>query len=203
MDYIYLQEEEEEGEEEEEMGTQRFDILLQKLMKSRTIVIADEITKQLAQRVLQLLILEQESPKEDIKIFINSPGGDADAGFAIYDMMRFIKPKVKAICAGVAASAAVIILIGAKKEYRFSLENSRILIHQPSTGVHGTASDIQIEASEILKCREKINKLIAVETGQKVEKVENDTKRNYWMSAEEGIKYGLLNKIVKTLDDIK
>ncbi len=202
MDYIYLQEEE-EGEEEE-MGTQRFDILLQKLMKSRTIVIADEITKQLAQRVLaQLLILEQESPKEDIKIFINSPGGDADAGFAIYDMMRFIKPKVKAICAGVAASAAVIILIGAKKEYRFSLENSRILIHQPSTGVHGTASDIQIEASEILKCREKINKLIAVETGQKVEKVENDTKRNYWMSAEEGIKYGLLNKIVKTLDDIK
>jgi ATP-dependent Clp protease protease subunit len=203
-DYIYLQEEEDEGEEEEEMGTQRFDILSQKLMKSRTIVIADEITKQLAQRVIaQLLILEQESPKEDIKMFINSPGGDADAGFAIYDMMRFVKPKVKAICAGVAASAAVIILIGAKKEFRFSLENSRILIHQPSTGVHGTASDIQIEASEILKCREKINKLIAVETGQKVEKVENDTKRNYWMSAEEGIKYGLLNKIVKTLDDIK
>jgi ATP-dependent Clp protease protease subunit len=203
-DYIYLQEEEDEGEEEEEMGTQRFDILSQKLMKSRTIVIADEITKQLAQRVIaQLLILEQESPKEDIKMFINSPGGDADAGFAIYDMMRFVKPKVKAICAGVAASAAVIILIGAKKDYRYSLENSRILIHQPSTGVHGTASDIQIEASEILKCREKINKLIAVETGQKVEKVENDTKRNYWMSAEEGIKYGLLNKIVKTLDDIK
>ncbi len=200
MDYIHLQEE----DEEEEMATPRFDILSQKLMKSRTIVIADVITKQLAQRVIaQLLILEQESPKEDIKIFINSPGGDADAGFAIYDMMRFIKPKVKAICAGVAASAAVIILIGAKKEYRFSLENSRILIHQPSTGVHGTASDIQIEASEILKCREKINKLIAVETGQKVEKVENDTKRNYWMSAEEGIKYGLLNKIVKTLDDIK
>lgn len=203
MDYIHFQEEEEE-EEEEEVNIQRFDILAQKLMKSRTIVIADEITKRLAQRVIaQLLILEQESPKEDIKIFINSPGGDADAGFAIYDMMRFVKPKVKAICAGVAASAAVIILIGAKKEFRFSLENSRILIHQPSTGVHGTASDIQIEASEILKCREKINKLLAVETGQKVEKVENDTKRNYWMSAEEGIKYGLISKIVKTLDDTK
>jgi ATP-dependent Clp protease protease subunit len=205
MDYIHFQEEdEEEEEEEEEMDIQRFDILSQKLMKSRTIVIADEITKRLAQRVIaQLLILEQESPKEDIKMFINSPGGDADAGFAIYDMMRFVKPKIKAICAGVAASAAVIILIGAKKEYRFSLENSRILIHQPSTGVHGTASDIQIEASEILKCREKINNLLAVETGQKVEKVENDTKRNYWMSAEEGIKYGLISKIVKTLDDIK
>ena len=205
MDYIHLQEEdEEEEEEEEEMDIQRFDILAQKLMKSRTIVIADEITKRLAQRVIaQLLILEQESPKEDIKMFINSPGGDADAGFAIYDMMRFVKPKVKAICAGVAASAAVIIHIGAKKEYRFSLENSRILIHQPSTGVHGTASDIQIEASEILKCRAKINNLLSVETGQKVEKVENDTKRNYWMSAEEGIKYGLISKIVKTLDDIK
>ena len=205
MDYIHLQEEdEEEEEEEEEMDIQRFDILAQKLMKSRTIVIADEITKRLAQRVIaQLLILEQESPKEDIKMFINSPGGDADAGFAIYDMMRFVKPKVKAICAGVAASAAVIILIGAKKEYRFSLENSRILIHQPSTGVHGTASDIQIEASEILKCRVKIKNLLSVETGQKVEKVENDTKRNYWMSAEEGIKYGLISKIVKTLDDIK
>ena len=207
MDYIHFQEEdeeEEEEEEEEEMDIQRFDILSQKLMKSRTIVIADEITKRLAQRVIaQLLILEQESPKEDIKMFINSPGGDADAGFAIYDMMRFVKPKVKAICAGVAASAAVIILIGAKKEYRFSLENSRILIHQPSTGVHGTASDIQIEASEILKCREKINNLLAVETGQKVEKVENDTKRNYWMSAEEGIKYGLISKIVKALNEIK
>jgi ATP-dependent Clp protease, protease subunit len=199
-DYIHSQEE----EEEEEMDIQRFDILSQKLMKSRTIVIADVITKRLAQRVLsQLLILEQENPKEDIKVFINSPGGDADAGFAIYDMMKFVKPKVKTICAGVAASAAVIILIGATKENRFSLANSRILIHQPSTGVHGTASDIQIEASEILKCREKINKLIAEETSQKFEKVENDTKRNYWMSAEEGVQYGLLSKIVRTQEDIK
>ncbi len=208
MDYIHSQEEEEEEEEEEgeeeRMDIQRFDILSQKLMKSRTIVIADEITKRLAQRVIaQLLILEQESHKEDIKIFINSPGGDADAGFAIYDMMKFIKPKVKTICAGVTASAAVIILIGAQKENRFSLPNSRILIHQPSTGVHGTASDIQIEASEILKCREKINKLIAEETSQKFEKVENDTKRNYWMSAEEGVKYGLLSKIIRTQEDIK
>ncbi len=197
MNKIYFQ-------EEGERDIQRFDILSEKLMKSRTIVIADVITKQLAQRVItQLLILEQEYPKEDIKIFINSPGGDADAGFAIYDMMKFVKPKVKTICAGVTASAAVIILIGASKENRFSLPNSRILIHQPSTGVHGTASDIQIEASEILKCREKINRMIAMETDQEFKKVENDTKRNYWMSAEEAVKYGLISNIVNAHADIK
>ncbi|ODS34315.1 MAG: ATP-dependent clp protease proteolytic subunit [Candidatus Scalindua rubra] len=197
MNKIYFQ-------EEEERDNQRFDILSEKLMKSRTIVIADVISKRLAQRVItQLLILQQEYPKEDIKIFINSPGGDADAGFAIYDMMKFVKPKVKTICAGVTASAAVIILIGASKENRFSLPNSRILIHQPSTGVHGTASDIQIEASEILKCREKINRMIAMETDQKFEKVQDDTKRNYWMSADEAVKYGLISKIIKAQEDMK
>lgn len=190
-------------QEDEEKGDNRFDILTERLMKSRTIIIADVVTKHLAQKVItQLLLLEQENPKEDIRMFINSPGGDADAGFAIYDMMQFIKPRVKSVCAGVTASAAVIILLGSKKEDRFSLPNSRILIHQPSTGVHGTASDIQIEASEIIKCREKINNLIAVETGQKVEKVENDTKRNYWMSAEESVDYGLVSKIIKSNEDI-
>ena len=180
----------------------RLDLLSEMLMKSRTILIAEEVTKKLAQRVTaQLLLLEQESDKDEIKMYINSPGGDADAGFAIYDMMRFIKPKIKTICAGVTASAAVIILIGTGKENRFSLPNARILIHQPSTGVHGTASDIQIEASEILKCREKINSLIAKETNKELKKVENDTRRNYWMSAEEAVTYGLLRKIIKTHDD--
>ncbi|MDR4505475.1 MAG: ATP-dependent Clp protease proteolytic subunit [Candidatus Scalindua sp.] len=180
----------------------RFDSLSERLLKSRTILIAEEVTKQLAQRVIaQLLLLEQESDKDEIKMYINSPGGDADAGFAIYDMMRFVKPPIKTICAGVTASAAVIILIGSEKENRFSLPNSRILIHQPSTGVHGTASDIQIEASEILKCREKINSLIAKETNKELVQVENDTKRNYWMSAEEAVTYGLLRKIIKTGDD--
>ena len=103
---------------------------------------------------------------------------------------------------GVAASAAVIILLG-QKENRFSLPSARLLIHQPSTGVHGTAADIQIEASEILKCREKINRLISVETGQTVLKVESDTKRNFWMSAEEAQKYGLVSKIIQTSDDLK
>ena len=177
--------------------------LISKLLKTRTVMVTDEVTKKMAQQIItQLLLLEAEN-NDDIKMYINSPGGDADAGFAIFDMMRFVKPKIKAICAGVAASAAVIILLGAKKENRFSLPNARVLIHQPSTGIHGTAADIQIEASEILKCREKINRLISVETGQTVEKVESDTKRNFWMSAEEALKYGLVRKIIQTSDDLK
>ncbi len=189
--------------DEDEKDNKRPDPIGEKLMKSRIIMITDVITKKLAQTTIgQLLILELEDPEKEIKVFINSPGGDADAGFAIYDMMKFIKPKIKNICAGVAASAAVIILLGADKESRVSLPNSRILIHQPSTGVHGTASDIQIEASEILKCREKINRMISEETNREFEKVENDTKRNYWMSAEEAVKYGLISKIINTQSDL-
>ncbi len=192
------------SQDDDEKDNQRFDPIVEKLMKSRIIMITDVITKRLAQRTIaQLLILEQEDPEKEIKVFINSPGGDADAGFAIYDMMKFIKPRITNICSGVAASAAVIILLGTGKENRISLPNSRILIHQPSTGVHGTASDIQIEASEILKCREKINRMISEETNQEFEKVENDTKRNYWMSAEEAVAYGLISKIIKTNSDLK
>ena len=189
--------------DDDEKDNKRPDPIGEKLMKSRIIMITDVITKKLAQTTIgQLLILELEDPEKEIKVFINSPGGDADAGFAIYDMMKFIKPKIKNICAGVAASAAVIILLGADKESRVSLPNSRILIHQPSTGVHGTASDIQIEASEILKCREKINRMISDETNREFEKVENDTKRNYWMSAEEAVEYGLISKIIKTISNL-
>lgn len=191
-----------EGAGEEKEKQQGGD-LISKLLKTRTVMVTDEVTKKMAQQVMtQLLLLEAES-NDDIKMYINSPGGDADAGFAIFDMMRFVKPKIKAICAGVAASAAVIILLGTEKENRLSLPNARVLIHQPSTGIHGTAADIQIEASEILKCREKINRLISVETGQTMEKVESDTKRNFWMSAEEALKYGLVSKIIQTSDDLK
>ena len=191
-----------EGAGEEKEKQQGGD-LITKLLKTRTVMVTDEVTKKMAQQIMtQLLLLEAEN-NDDIKMYINSPGGDADAGFAIFDMMRFVKPKVKAICAWVAASAAVIILLGAKKENRLSLPNARVLIHQPSTGIHGTAADIQIEATEILKCREKINRLISVETGQAMEKVESDTKRNFWMSAEEALKYGLVRKIIQTSDDLK
>lgn len=190
---------EEAGEEKEKRPAGD---LAARLLKTRTIMVADEVNKKMAQQIMAQLILMEAENDEDIKIFINSPGGDADAGFAIFDMMRFVKPKVKAICTGVAASAAVIILLGSKKENRFSLPNARVLIHQPSTGIHGTAADIQIEASEIIKCREKINRLIAVETGQTFEKVGSDTKRNFWMSAEEALRYGLVNKIIQTSGEL-
>ncbi|HHT9131203.1 MAG TPA: ClpP family protease [Candidatus Tripitaka californicus] len=198
----YLQEEEEEEEKEgRPKGAMDFNA---KLLKTRTVVVADVINKKMAQQVIgQLLLLEQEDPKKDIKMFINSPGGDADAGFAIYDMMRFIRPKVKAICTGITASAAVIILLGASKEDRYSMPNARILIHQPSTGVMGTAADIQIEAGEIIKFRDKINRLIAQETGQSIEKVENDTRRNFWMTGEEALRYGLISKIVNRREEME
>ncbi|MCF6149489.1 MAG: ATP-dependent Clp protease proteolytic subunit [Candidatus Kuenenia sp.] len=192
-----------DSEEEEKEKKRGGGDLIAKLLKTRTIIVTDEVNKKMAERVITQLLLLEADNNDDIKIFINSPGGDADAGFAMYDMIRFVKPKVKAICAGVVASAAVIILLGAKKEDRYSLPSSRILIHQPSTGIHGTASDIQIEANEILKCREKINRLISEETGQTIEKVETDTKRNFWMSAEEALQYGLVNKIISSSDDLK
>lgn len=199
MPFMYYQDKSAKGEDDKKLGGD----LITKLLKTRTIIVTDEVSKKMAQRIMtQLLLLESEN-NDDIKMFINSPGGDADAGFAIYDMMHYVKPKIKAICAGVVASAAVIILLGAEKEKRYSLPSSRILIHQPSTGIHGTAADIQIEANEILKCREKINKLIAKETGQSLEKIEKDTKRNFWMSAEEAVSYGLINKIISVSDDMK
>ena len=197
MDIEKLNQECDKKDEKKEDG------ISEKLLKTRTILLSDTIDKKLSQSIMsQLLLLEQDDADKEIKMFINSPGGDADAGFAILDMIRFIKPKVKTICAGVTASAAVIVLLGSEKSDRFSLPNARILIHQPSTGVQGTASDIQIEAGEILKCREKINSLIAVETGQTLETVTSDTKRNLWMSAEESLKYGLISKIIAKREDI-
>ena len=190
-------------QEGEEKDKAKEDGISGKLLQTRTIIVSDTIDKKLSQKIMsQLLLLEQEDPDKEIKMFINSPGGDADAGFAILDMIKFVKPKVKTICAGVTASAAVIILLGGEKNDRFSLPNARILIHQPSTGVQGTAADIQIEASEILKCREKINKLIADETGQSLQRVVDDTKRNLWMPAKEALEYGLITKIINKREDL-
>ena len=170
-----------------------------RLLKQRTIMLAGEITRDSAQRVIsQLLLLSDESPEEPVKLFVNSPGGDADAGFAIYDVCRYVPAPIQIITAGLAASAAVIVLLASPKDRRSTLPNSRFLIHQPSTGVRGDASDIQIEASEILKCREKINKLIAAETGKSVEQIDSDTRRNFWMNAQEALEYGLVGEVIPT-----
>ena len=166
------------------------------LLKTRSILISGEIDKKMAEKVVnQLLMLEAEND-DPIKVFIDSPGGDVDSAYAIFDMIRFVKPKVTMIAMGLAASAGALILLAGDKENRFGFPNSHYLIHQPLSGVRGVATEIEIHAKEIEKTRQKINALIAKETGKSLAKVEKDTDRDYWMSAEEALDYGLISKII-------
>ncbi|WP_312160767.1 ATP-dependent Clp protease proteolytic subunit [Phenylobacterium sp.] len=166
------------------------------LYKSRTVLVFGEIDMRLAERVTaQLLALSTESDKP-IKVVINSPGGHVESGDTIHDMIRFCGPTVKVIGTGWVASAGAHIYLGAAKENRFCLPNTRFLLHQPAGGVRGQASDIQIEAEEIVKMRERVNRMIAKETGQTYEKIVKDTQRNFWMSAEAAVEYGLVSKII-------
>ena len=178
--------------------------LLDRLLDSRTILLNEAISSDVSEDVTaRLLILDAEDGKAPIDIYINSPGGGVDAGFAIYDMARFISAPVRCICTGLTASAAVVVLLAAPKKARLSLPNARFLIHQPSGGVRGATADVEIEAKQILKIRQRINELIAEETGQPVDKVAEDTARNYWMDAPEAIEYGLISKIVAARKDLK
>jgi len=179
-----------------------FSTVLQNLFKSRTITIFGEINQKVAEStVAQLLALAVEND-DPIRIFINSPGGHVESGDSIHDMIRFIKPEVKVIGTGWVASAGAHIYLAAKKENRLCLPNTRFLIHQPLGGAGGKATDIAIEAKEIIKMRRRINEVIAHETGQPLERVEKDTDRNYWMSAEEAKDYGLVSRIIETSDGI-
>ena len=139
---------------------------------------------------------------EDIKIFINSPGGHVESGDTIFDMIRFVKPKVKVIGTGWVASAGALIYAAAERENRYSLPNTRFLLHQPMGGVRGQAQDIKIEAEEIIKMRERLNRIFSEQTGQPLEKVAKDTERNFWMTAKEAIDYGLVGKIINSTDEI-
>ena len=192
-----LQKEEEHGENKKIESN-----LIEKILKTRNILLSGEINKSLGERIIRQLILLEDQGNDPIKVFIDSPGGDADAGFAIFDMMRFIKPEVIIIGMGLVASAAAIILLAAPKERRIALPNSHYLIHQPLSGMRGVATEIEIHAKELDKLRRKINKLIADETGQKLAKVEKDTDRDYWMNAEEAQEYGLISKIIKNRDQL-
>ena len=174
----------------------------EKFLKTRTILLSGEVNKALAERVIrQLLLLEAES-SDPIKLMIDSPGGDADAGYAIFDMVRFIHAPVWTIGMGLVASAGALILLAAPKEKRIGLPNSHYLIHQPLSGIRGVATEIEIHAQEIEKLRVKINELIATETGQKLEQVGKDTDRDFWMNADEAVKYGLLSRVVVKRADL-
>lgn len=172
------------------------------LFKSRTVLIFGEIDMKLAERVsAQLLAFAAES-EDDIRVIVNSPGGHVESGDTIHDMIRYVKPRVKMIGTGWVASAGAHIFLGAAKERRFCLPNTRFLLHQPLGGVRGPASDISIEAEEILKMQKRLIAEIAKETGQPVERVEKDTDRNFWMSAEEAVTYGIVHKIVNRADEV-
>jgi ATP-dependent Clp protease protease subunit len=180
-----------------------FSTVLQNLFKSRTITIFGEINQKVAENtVAQLLALAVEND-DPIRIFINSPGGHVESGDSIHDMIRFIKPEVKVIGTGWVASAGAHIYLAAKKENRLCLPNTRFLIHQPLGGAGGKATDIAIEAKEIIKMRRRINEVIARETGQPLERVEKDTDRNYWMSAEEAKEYGIVSRIIENSDGVE
>ena len=177
--------------------------LMQKFLNTRQIILSGEVNKELAEKVIrQLLILEADSASKPIYVYIDSPGGDVDAGFAIFDMIRFIKPPVYTIGMGLVASAGALILLAASKNYRLGLPNSHYLIHQPLSGIKGVATDIEIHAKEIEKIRAKINALIAEETGKDVAEVAKDTDRDYWLSADEAAAYGLILQVIKTRSDL-
>ena len=177
--------------------------LMQKFLNTRQIILSGEVNKELAEKVIrQLLILEADSASKPIYVYIDSPGGDVDAGFAIFDMIRFIKPPVYTIGMGLVASAGALILLAASKNYRLGLPNSHYLIHQPLSGIKGVATDIEIHAKEIEKIRAKINTLIAEETGKNAAEVAKDTDRDYWLSADEAVNYGLILQVIKTRSDL-
>ncbi len=183
--------------EKTNLGERAYDIY-SRLLKERIIFLGGPIDDTVANLVIaQLLHLEQEDSKKDIQIYIHSPGGHVSAGLAIIDTMHFIKPDVQTICIGMAASMGAMILSQGAKGKRFALPNSEIMIHQPLGGAQGQASDIEINARQILKTRDRLNKMLADASGQKIEKVAQDADRDYWMSADEAKKYGLVDEIIK------
>lgn len=193
---------EEEEDEEREKETAWPDPLAGKMLKTRTILLSGEIKKELAEKTIRQLLLLEAMGDEPLRIFIDSPGGDADAGYAIFDMIRFIKPPVWTIGMGLVASAAAIIQLAAPKERRVGLPNSHYLIHQPLSGIRGVATDIEIHAKELDKLREKINRLISDETGVAVTQVEKDTDRDFWMNADEARGYGLISRVIVRRDEL-
>ena len=179
-------------------GERAYDIY-SRLLRERLIFLVGPVNDATANLVVaQLLFLESENPDKDISLYINSPGGSVYAGMAIYDTMQFVKPDVSTLCTGLAASMGAFLLAAGKKGKRFTLPNSRIMIHQPSGGAQGQASDIQIQAREILDLREHLNRILADNTGQTMERIGIDTERDNFMSAEDAVSYGLVDKVMSS-----
>ena len=177
-------------------GERAYDIY-SRLLRERVIFLVGPVNDQTANLVVaQLLFMESENPDKDISLYINSPGGSVSAGLSIFDTMHFIKPDVSTLCMGIAASMGAFLLAAGAKGKRFALPNSRVMIHQPSGGAQGQATDIEIQAREILKLRESLNGILAERTGQPLEKIRADSERDYFMSAEEAKTYGLIDQVI-------
>ncbi|TVQ35840.1 MAG: ATP-dependent Clp protease proteolytic subunit [Spirochaetaceae bacterium] len=200
---VKAQDEEDNDQEQNGAKDAGGEHLIAKMLKTRTILLSGEVNKPLAERVVRQLLLLEDSSDEPVRVFIDSPGGDADAGYAIFDMMRFIKPEVYTIGMGLVASAGALILLAADKQRRIALPNSHYLIHQPLSGIRGVATEIEIHAREMEKMRARINQLIADETGKPLAQVEKDTDRDFWMSAAEAVDYGLVSRVVRTRAELE
>ncbi|EPF12831.1 endopeptidase Clp [Cedecea davisae DSM 4568] len=174
----------------------------QKMLDSRSIIISGEITQAITKEVVSQLLLLQSINDKPIKLYLNSQGGHVEAADTIHDVIKFIKPEVHIIGTGWVASAGITIFLAADKKHRYSLPNTRFMIHQPLGGVRGQATDIEIEAKEIIRMHERVNKMISDATGQPLEKVKQDTDRNYWMSPKEAIDYGIVGKIITSFAEL-
>jgi ATP-dependent Clp protease protease subunit len=198
---LWLRHESPEKDEKEKKEKEPKSKLEEKFLETRTILLFGEISQKVAREVCEKLILLSAINDNDIKLIINSQGGHVEAGDTIHDMLRFVKPKVKILGTGWVASAGALIYVAVPTADRYSLPNTRFMLHQPSGGVGGQASDISIEAQEILKMRDRLNHIFSVQTGQPVERIEKDTDRNFWMSADEAKQYGLVGKVISSQAD--
>ncbi len=197
--FIRYEDNDEDAKEDKKNGS---DPILDKMLKTRTIILSGEINKDSAEKTVRQLLLLEDMGDDPIRVFIDSPGGDVYAGYAIFDMIRFVKPEVWTIGMGLVASAASLIQLAAPKEHRIGFPNSHYLIHQPLSGIRGVATDIEIHAREIDKVREKINHLISLETGKAFEQVEKDTDRDFWMDAEGAVQYGLISRVIANRSEL-
>ncbi len=177
--------------------------MTEKFLKARTVLVSEPISSELAKSFFQqVILLESEDPKKAITVFINSPGGEADAGFGMYDMLRFVSCPVRTVVAGLCASAAVMVFLGGDRGQRFSLPSSRFLLHQPSSQSWGQASDLEIASREILRLRDQYNQVVAEETGKSLEQVTGDADRDFWMSSDVAAEYGLIDKVVTSRSEM-
>jgi ATP-dependent Clp protease protease subunit len=209
---MYRLEDEEEGDDSDQKPDEQLvernaasmtDAVRDRLFRSRTLIISGEINQRLVSHVMGQLLAMADDSDQPINIFINSQGGHVESGDTIHDVIRFIKPRVRMVGTGWVASAGALIYVSVPREDRYALPNTRFLLHQPAGGAGGTAADVEIEAREIIRMRERLNKIFARETGQPFERIETDTHRNFWLEAEQAREYGLVGQVIKTVDELK